>query len=697
VKLWIALVLSLGLVRAQDVFEFTTRNYSDYGPTLVGNGYLFGATPWNGATATEAAVEGLYDHLQQDSYSYQALIPSWNEVDYFNGSHWLNQIRPGEASLSGYKQTLNAFRGTLSTRYDWLDSNRATHIEVTMFPVRQEPNLAVTQLRVTPDYGVTAGPITFSFPLGGPPGATFAWEGATLPDAIPIREVEPDADGRGFVAISETRDRKVRVAQAVRVIFPGNLRLHEVLAGVSTESSQQPRVNVKFIVNQGQTYAFTKLVATVTSMESGAFVERARALAAAAERSGDKSLLAIHEQAWKDLWTTDIRIQGDVEAQRAVHAAIFYLFSSIRREANASIPAVALPSRAYLGRIWWDAETFVFPSIVVLNPQLARSMVSYRCARLPEARTNAEMRGYHGALFPMESAETGREAAPEWSSEIHVTGDVALSQWRYFLETGDLTWLRDCGYPILRDVADFWSSRVKYVESAGDYEILDVTGPNEAIPHVNNDAYTNAVARRVMEVATEAARMIGASPNPQWARIAPKILIPYDAQKAHHLEHSGDLEGRYAHALTLLSYPLEMNFPENTKRNDLDLALKNFGKPGYEVGMMGNFYSIVASELGDRELAYRLFLDTMRSYAKPPFYVMSETPANNRFIFLTAEGAFLQQVIFGFTGLRFSSEGLSPKYPPLIPPAWQRLELRGVNVKGRKRTIRVESGKLGIE
>ncbi len=113
--------------------------------------------------------------------------------------------------------------------------------------------------------------------------------------------------------------------------------------------------------------------------------------------------------------------------------------------------------------------------------------------------------------------------------------------------------------------------------------------------------------------------------------------------------------------------------------------------------MMGNFYSIVASELGDRELAYRLFLDTMRSYAKPPFYAMSETPSNNRFIFLTAEGAFLQQVIFGFTGLRFSSEGLSPKYPPLIPPTWQALELRGVNFKGKKRTIRVESGKLVIE
>jgi trehalose/maltose hydrolase-like predicted phosphorylase len=308
------------------------------------------------------------------------------------------------------------------------------------------------------------------------------------------------------------------------------------------------------------------------------------------------------------------------------------------------------------------------------------------------------MQGYRGALFPMESAGTGSEAAPEWSSEIHVTGDVAMAQWRYFLGTGDANRLRECGFPILRDVADFWASRMTYDDRAGRYEIRDVTGPNEGVTHVDNDAYTNAIARQVMEAATEAARRAGLGAKPEWARIAPKIMLPFDPQRECHLEHSGDLEGKYAHTVPMLSYPLGMGFPDAVKRNDLDLALRNFGKPGYEVGMLNNFYSIVACELGDGALAYRLFLETMRSYAKPPFYAMSETPGNNRFIFLTAEGAFLQQVIFGFTGLRFSNDGLSPRFPPVLPPSWQSLELTGINLNGKQHTIRVrQDGKLTIE
>jgi trehalose/maltose hydrolase-like predicted phosphorylase len=146
-----------------------------------------------------------------------------------------------------------------------------------------------------------------------------------------------------------------------------------------------------------------------------------------------------------------------------------------------------------------------------------------------------------------------------------------------------------------------------------------------------------------------------------------------------------------------LAYPLELNFPEAVKRHDLQACLKNFGKPGYEVGMLGNFYSIVASELGDRELAYKLFLSMIRSYAQPPFYAMTETPSNRRAVFLTAEGAFLQQVIFGFTGLRLTDDGLKAVYPPHLPPSWRSVDIRGISSRGKRYDIQVTSnGKLTI-
>jgi trehalose/maltose hydrolase-like predicted phosphorylase len=673
-----------------DSFQFSTRNYANYLPVFLSNGFLFGATTWNGTSAGGATLAGLYDHLQQDSYPYQALIPSWSEVDFFNGSHWLNQVR--EMQAEGYDQQLDAFHALLRTHYRWIDSSDSTQVEAVNFICRQNPRVGVTHVSLTPDYGVEVGPVTVSFPLGGGSDPPFVWEGATLPGSLPIKHLRFDSDHRGFVALSETRDGNVQVAQAVRVALPNNLPFPYVSLGLSTDL-EHPALNVKFIAPKGRTYIFTKVVAVISSRESKTPLEDAHASAVEAERSGYESLLEEHERAWAKLWGTDIVIQGDVEAQRVVHAALYYLFSSLRADVTWSIPAMAMPMRAYLGRIWWDDDTWMFPSLVVLHPELAHSIVAYRFKMLAGAKRNAESRGFRGALFPMESADTGEEAGPEWGQEIHATGDVALAQWRYFQATGDLAWLREYGYPVIKEVADFWVSRVTLSQDGDHYEIRSVQGPNEAMVNVDNDCYTNAAAQKTLEVATQAAKLVGATPAPDWAKVSQRILIPFDRQHNYHPEFTGDEEGHYAATLTLLTYPLQMNTSDEVKRNDLHACLRNYGKPGYDVGMMGNFYSVVASELGDRELAYKFFIDMIRSYTKPPFYAMTETPRNNRFVFLTGEGAFLQQLVFGFTGLRFSDEGLKSVYPPQLPPTWQSLELRGIQVRGRRLDVRVGPGK----
>ena len=671
-----------------DSFEFSTSAYTPYNATLLGNGYLFDASSWEGTNSSEASLAGLYDHLEQKAYTYQALIPSWSGVDYWNGSHWLNEISAESMQAGGYRQNLDTRNGILSTRYDWLDANHSTHVEVEEFVSRENLHLGVTHIQVTPDFGVEVGPLTVSFPLGSSEAPVFNWEGANLPGAIPIFKIEADPDHRGFLAISKTRDENTQVAEAVRIALPPNLPPQEAQVGLSP-SLQRPALNVKFIAQRGQTYKFTKFVGVVSSQDSNSPVEEAQKTAEEAQKAGYERLLEAHEQAWQRIWRTDIVIQGDPEAQRVVHAAMYYLLSSLCKDCQWSIPAMTLPSRAYLGRIWWDADTFVFPSILVLHPELARSIVDYRCRLLPEAEQNARERDFRGAKFPMESAGTGSEEAPEWSSEIHITGDVAMAQWRFYQATGDRDWLRRCGYPVIRSVADFWASRLTRNKQGDRYEILDVTGPNEAITHIDNDAYTNAIAKRTMEVASEAAHLLGETPHPDWERIARMIFVPFDPRRQYHPEHSGDEEGNYAHALILLTYPLDMDFADGIKRNDLKACLKNFGKPGYEVGMLGNFYSVAASELGDRNTAYDLFLSTMRSYAKPPFFAMTETPGNNRAVFLTAEGAFLQQIIFGFTGLRLSSEGLTQKYKPSLPPSWQSLQLRSINVHGKAYNVSV--------
>lgn len=103
--------------------------------------------------------------------------------------------------------------------------------------------------------------------------------------------------------------------------------------------------------------------------------------------------------------------------------------------------------------------------------------------------------------------------------------------------------------------------------------------------------------------------------------------------------------------------------------------------------------SVAASGLGDHNLAYKLFLSAMRSYAKPPFTSMTETPSNSRAVFLTAEGVFLQRILFGFTGLRFANSGLAQKYKPLLPPSWQSLELRCIRIQGKPYNVEITNEK----
>lgn len=673
---------------AANGFVFTAEKFSEYSPVSLGNGYLVGATPWNGTAPTSSAIVGLYDHLEEGSYSYQALIPCWNELDYWNGSHWLNQLPVDVFRAAGYRQNLDTYHGILQTQYDWVDADKVTHITVESFIARDVPGRAVVQFSFTPNYGVEAGPITVSFPLGGGEGEAFNWEGMNLPGAIPTHKVGVNADHRGFWAVSKLRGGSGVVAEAVQLEIPSTLDPSQLSIGLVADL-RHPSLNVKFIARSGQTYVFTKYVGVAAGTSEIAVVKEAQHTARLALELGYGKLLRQHEGAWESLWQSDILIEGDPEAQRAVHAALFYLLCMLRPGSDWSLPAIGLPSRAYLGRIWWDADTWVFPSLLLMHPDLAQSVVAYRERMLPGAVENAKNHHHQGAKFPMESATTGLEEAPEWSSEIHEAGDVALAQWRYYQATGDIRWLRAQGYPVIRDVANFWTSRVHYNSQEARYEIRHLTGPNEAITDVNNDAYTNGIARLTLNVAIQAAHLLGSAANPKWEQVASKLFIPFDESKQNHPEHEGDVEGRYAHTTAMLAYPLAVPMPEQVKRNDLEACMKNFMKPGYEVGMLGNFYSIVASELQRKELAYSLFLHMERSFAKPPFYAMSETPENDRFVFLTAEGAFLQQILFGFTGLRLTDEGLVQKFRPSLPEAWKSLEIRNVRVRGEILNIKI--------
>src|SRR4029453_905593 len=139
----------------------------------------------------------------------------------------------------------------------------------------------------------------------------------------------------------------------------------------------------------------------------------------------------------------------------------------------------------YYGHIFWDSDTWMFPSLLLTHPDVARSLVAFRTRTLEAARANAPANGFRGAMYPWEADERGHETTPQFAiqnarSEIHVTGDVALAQWQYYLATGDSLWLARRAFPVLKKTADFWVSRADR-DSLGRYHIADVVSVAEGL------------------------------------------------------------------------------------------------------------------------------------------------------------------------------------------------------------------------
>ena len=154
----------------------------------------------------------------------------------------------------------------------------------------------------------------------------------------------------------------------------------------------------------------------------------------------------------------------------------------VREGSGLSCSPMGLSGFGYNGHVFWDADTWIFPALLLLHPELAESMIEYRYQRLDAAKHNAFMHGYKGAMYPWESSDKGNEDNTVTNIygpfENHITGGVAMATWQYYSVVQDLDWLRQKGFPIISAAADYWVSRSEPNE-AGEYEIRNVIGADE--------------------------------------------------------------------------------------------------------------------------------------------------------------------------------------------------------------------------
>lgn len=486
-----------------------------------------------------------------------------------------------------------------------------------------------------------------------------------------------------------------------------------------------------FDVCQGETTELTKYTAIYTEREvdkealKGAVKQELEAFV----RTGFEAEFEEHAKVYEELWNeADIQITGDGELNRAVRFNIFHLMSTASEfDSRVNIGAKLLHGEEYGGHAFWDTELFMLPFFAYTFPAKARNLESYRYHLLDAARENAVRNGYQGAQYPWESADDGTEQCPDWTIEPdgtcyrcyvavyehHVTAAVAFGIANYIRITRDMEFLLDKGAEILMETARFWMSRCQYIEEKDRYEIRQVTGPDEWHEPVDNNVYTNYLARWNLRYVTALAEMLEREHGEiykrlsekihltkeelaSWEQVQSKIYLPRKegTKLLEQFEGYFDLKEVLIEKYDKNDWPIRPEALKTTKTSetqiikqaDVVMLLHLLGEEFDEETMKENYsyyekrtmhgsslspsiYAIMGLKVGDASKAYRYL-------RRAALLDLVDLQGNTREgIHAANAGGVWQTVVFGFAGLWTDDTGrlhINPK----LPPEWKGLSFR---------------------
>ncbi|OHT17598.1 glycosyl hydrolase family 65 [Tritrichomonas foetus] len=448
---------------------------------------------------------------------------------------------------------------------------------------------------------------------------------------------------------------------------------------------------LKFDVDSNQKVSFNLVGVICTTREyKDVFCESERQ-AAFAHVEGEENLLEKHRRLWNQLWEGDIEIEGDLALQRIVRFGLFNLYSFAREGSRLSISPMGLSSQGYNGHIFWDSELWMYPPLLLLNQPIAKSLMDYRIDRQAGARRRAYAHGYAGLMYPWESDDNGDESTPTWAFtgplEHHVTADVSVALWNYYLVTKDKKWLVNEGYPVIKQIAEFWVSRVTKVTEGNEYyySIERVVGADEYAIGVTDNAFTNGAVIKALEFAINASNVVGEEYPSEWEDIAKKLKI-WKFDDGTTMEYKG-YDGRMIKQadVNLIGYPLGIVKTYEDQKRDLEYYETRIDPENGPLMSYSAFVIQYARHL-NADKATELFPKCYEPNLRPPFGVLSETPTSQNPYFATGAGGLLQAVINGFCGIEVYEDGII-QVPSVLPKGWTKLTVKGVGPE-RKTFVR---------
>jgi beta-phosphoglucomutase family hydrolase len=430
---------------------------------------------------------------------------------------------------------------------------------------------------------------------------------------------------------------------------------------------------------------------------------------------------------WSAYWRrADIRTPGHSAVEQALRFGCYHLRLPAGDDPRVSIGARTLSGRAYEGHVFWDAEIFMLPFFLHVEPGLARNMLLYRHRTLDGARRRAAQLGYRGACFAWESTVTGDDVTPSkillkstgkeipiftGTQQIHVTADIAYAVWRYWQATLDEEFLTGPGAELLFETAKFWVSRV--TPDGGRHHIRGVVGPDEYHHSVNDNAYTNWMARFNLERAAWLAQHlnVNAAEAQEWNDLAQSLYVPAPNEHGVIEQFEGFFglesyplseEARFKapvsrlfdwekiNRLKLLKQAdvlmLPMLFPEDFT-DEVVAANYHYYEPLTDHGssLSPAVHAAIAARIGLREEAER--------YLKQSLWLDLSNGMDNSMLGVhpATMGGTWQALVFGFLGVHFNEAGpqAGPRAATQLPDAWSSISMT-LAWRGRTHALQVK-------
>jgi trehalose/maltose hydrolase-like predicted phosphorylase len=407
-----------------------------------------------------------------------------------------------------------------------------------------------------------------------------------------------------------------------------------------------------------------------------------------------------------------------------VRFGLYHLLASVARSGESAVGARGLTGHAYHGHVFWDADVFVLPVLAATDPPAARSLLEYRVRRMPEARAAARMEGHAGARFPWESAATGADVTPtsgrnragqivpirNGRDEVHIVGDVAWAAACYAGWSGDDDFRRGPGLDLLVETARYWRSRARF-DHGGHAHLYGVIGPDEYHEPVDDNAYTNVLARWNLRTAaawSEAAGAIDDEERVAWRAVADALVDGCDDASGVYEQFAGfldleplriaDIAPRRPITADLLLGRKRVHDAQVVKQADvlmLHHLLADEVAPGslrpnldfYEPrtahgsSLSPGVHASLFARAGEPDRA----LDLLKLAAAVDLEDLTETEAGG--VHLATMGSVWQALAFGFAGLDPLGRRLT--LAPSIPAEWRALEL-GLQFRGAPLRVRIE-------